>query len=135
MTAFPDWGVFMTESKTDTNLIAKRNKKSSRRNKAKVDRMAPPTRGETLIKGVFMGLIISNANQATKSIAQALIRHPLALFSTGFVAGYLTHKYRKEILVIGNQTATESKNFLLRQKENVLDFVAECEEHVKGEDN
>lgn len=125
----------MTDTKTDTNSIAKRNKKPSRRNKAKVHRMAPPTRGETLIKGVFMGLIISNANQATKSIAQALTRHPLALFSTGFVAGYLTHKYRKEILVLGNQTAKESKNFLLRQKENVLDFVAECEEHVKEQDN
>ena len=96
--------------------------------------MAPPTRGETLVKGVVMGLIISNANQVSKSIAHALIRHPLALFSTGFVTGFLTHKYRKEIITLGNQTAVESKNFVLRQKENLLDFVAECEEHAKDRD-
>lgn len=119
----------MTESKSRNNVTKPSKKTISR--KPKSARMAPPTRGETLIKGMFMGFVISNANQASKSIVHALVRHPLALFSTGVVTGYLAHKYRKEIIVLGNQTAEESKNFMLRQKENLLDFVAECEEHVK----
>jgi len=123
----------MTESKADSSSVAKRRKKSNS-HKAGSTRMPPPTRGETLIKGVFMGLIISNANQASRYIAHALIRHPLALFSSGFVSGYIAHKYRKEIIAIGSETAVESKNFLLRQKENLLDFVAECEEHLKERD-
>ncbi len=123
----------MTQSNKETDFVAKSSKKTPRaRNKA--GRMAPPTRGETLVKGVVMGLIISNANQLSKNILHALTRHPLTIFSTGFVAGYLTHKYRKEIILIGTQTAEESKNFVLRQKENLLDFVAECEENAKGRD-
>jgi hypothetical protein len=120
----------MTESKTDSDSIAKPGKKPPRR-KTKSKRMAPATRGETLVKGVVMGLIISNANQAGRSILGALLRHPAAMLSTGFAAGYLMHKYRKEIIVLGNETSAESKNFLLRQKENLLDLVAECQEHAQ----
>lgn len=120
----------MTESKIDNDAIAKIGKKSPNR-KTKSGRMAPATRGETLVKGVVMGLIISNANQAGRSILGALFRHPAALFSTGFAAGYLTHKYRKEIIILGNETAAESKNFMLRQRQNLLDLVAECQEHAQ----
>jgi hypothetical protein len=119
----------MSESKKDTAVAAKSSK--TIKNRKKPGRMAPPTKGETLVKGVVMGFIISNANQVSRSIASSLIRHPLALFATGFVTGYLTHKYRKEIIVLGSQTAEESKNFVLRQKENLLDFVAECEQSTK----
>lgn len=120
----------MSESNKDTDFVAKSSRKT-RRAKTKSGRMPPPTRGETLVKGVVMGLIISNANQLSKSILHALTRHPLTIFSTGFVTGYLTHKYRKEIILLGTQTAEESKHFVLRQKENLLDFVAECEENAK----
>lgn len=123
----------MTESMKGTDFLGKSGKKSTSR-KTKSGRMAQPTKGETLVKGVVMGLIISNANQLSKSLFHALTRHPLAIFSTGFVTGYLTHKYRKEIIVLGSRTADESKNFVLRQKENLLDFVAECEEHAKDRD-
>lgn len=120
----------MTELKSDRDSIAKPGKKSPRR-KTKSVRMAPATRGETLVKGVVMGFVISSASQASRSLASALMRHPVALFSTGFVTGYLTHKYRKEIIVLGNRTTVESKNFVLRQKENLLDLVAECREHAQ----
>lgn len=123
----------MTELKSDSDSIAKPGKKSPRR-KTKSTRMAPATRGETLVKGVVMGFVISSASQASRSIASALLRHPVALFSTGFVAGYLTHKYRKEIIVVGNRTTVESKNFVLRQKENLLDLVAECQEYAQDRD-
>lgn len=98
--------------------------------KAKSKRMAPPTRGEALVKGVFMGIVISAVTHASKSITSALVRHPLALFAGGVGAGYLAHKYRKEILIVGTRTAEESKNFVLRQRENLLDLVAESREQA-----
>lgn len=118
---------------TPSHEVAKTSKKSTN-SKTKTRRMEPPTKGETLVKGVVMGLIISNANQVTKSIAALLIKHPAALFSTGFVSGYLACKYRKEILILGSQTAEESKSFVLRQKEKLFDLVAEYEEKPKKTD-
>lgn len=87
--------------------------------------MGPASNGEILVKGVVMGFIISGVTHASKSITRRLVGHPLALFSTGLLAGYLTHKYRKEIIVLGNKTAVESKNFVLRQRENLGDLIAE----------
>ena len=108
--------------------------KKSRGRRSKAGRMAPPTRGEALVKGVFMGIIISGVTHASKSISRALVGHPLALFSTGIVAGYLTHKYRREIIIVGSRTAMESKNFVLRQRENLLDLVAESREYAQERD-
>ncbi|WKJ92156.1 hypothetical protein QZJ86_08445 [Methylomonas montana] len=102
--------------------------------KGKSGRMAPATRGETLVKGVLMGFIISGVTHASKNITRVLFRHPLVLLSSGAVTGYLTHKYRKEIVAIGTQTAMESKHFVLRQKENLLDLVAESREYAGERD-
>lgn len=115
---------------TQTRDIRKKTAGSPR----KPERMPPPTRGEALVKGVFMGIVISGVTHASKSISGALVRHPLALFATGVVSGYLTHKYRKEIIVVGSRTAAESKNFLLRQRENLLDLVAESREYAARRD-
>lgn len=95
--------------------------------------MAPPTNGEILVRGVAMGLIISGISHAGRSITGALIRHPLTLFSTGVITGYLTHKYRREIITVACRTAVESKNVVLRQKENLSDLIAEIREESQGE--
>lgn len=113
------------KSKDIAGADDKHKKSGGRKGKG---RMAPATRGETLVKGVFMGFVISGVTHASRSLTSALVRHPLALFSTGVVTGYLTHKYRKEIIVVGSQTAKESKNFVLRQKENLGDLLAEIKE-------
>lgn len=120
----------MTQQKKDIDTTAESHKKPSTR-KNKSGRMAPPTRGETMVKGVFMGFIISGVTHAGRSLTKALISHPLALFSSGIATGYFAHKYRKEIIVLGRCTAEESKNFMLRQKENILDLVAESQEHAQ----
>ncbi|WKJ89211.1 hypothetical protein QZJ86_14415 [Methylomonas montana] len=114
----------MTQSKLANDTTGAKTKKSAK-HKAKPARMAPASNGEILVKGVVMGFIISGVTHASKSITRALVSHPLALFSTGLVTGYLTHKYRKEIIVLGNKTAVESKNFVLRQRENLGDLIAE----------
>jgi len=123
----------MNQKRTDIGSKAEHTKKTTTP-KRKSGRMAPPTRGETLVKGVFMGFIISGVTHAGRSITGALLRHPLALFSTGLATGYFAHKYRKEIVIVGSCTAEESKNFLLRQRENILDLVAESQEHEKEQD-
>ena len=117
----------MTRSTTDSDADIAKTKKSAPR-KGKAGRMAPATNGEILVKGVVMGFVISGISHASRSITGALIKQPLTLFSTGLVTGYLTYKYRKEIIVLGSRTVEESKNFVLRQKENLGDLIAEIKE-------
>jgi len=52
----------------------------------------------------------------------------------GITAGYLTHKYRKEIISITSKTAEQSKDFVLRQKENLRGLIAETQEGPEEED-
>ncbi|MCQ8116603.1 hypothetical protein [Methylomonas rosea] len=117
----------MAQAKLANQAVAEKVKKSPTR-KVKKARMAPPTNGEILVKGVVMGIVISGLTHASKSITRALIRHPLALFSGGVLAGYLAHKHRKDIIVLGSRTAEESRNFVLRQRENLGDLIAEIKE-------
>ena len=123
----------MNEPRTesDANLESSQHRPARKR---KSKRMAPPTRGETLVKGVVMGFIISGVTHAGRSMTRALVSHPLALFSAGVATGLLAHKYRKEIIIVGSRTAKESKNFLLRQRENLMDLVAESREYVAERD-
>lgn len=117
----------MTHSTADADS----NTKKSTSHKRKPGRMAPATNGEILVRGVAMGLIISGISHASRSITGALIRHPLTLFSTGVITGYLTHKYRKEIITVASRTAVESKNVVLRQKEQLNDLLAEIREESR----
>jgi|GEM_PF-403372 len=117
----------MIHSVKASDTSADKAKKPNGR-KAKSGRMAPATNGEILVKGVVMGFIISGISHASRSVTSTLIRHPLTLFSTGLLTGYLTHKYRKEIIMVGSRTCEESKNFVLRQKENLGDLIAEIKE-------
>jgi hypothetical protein len=57
-----------------------------------------------------------------------LAKHPVIIFSLGFAAGFIIHKYRKEIIDAGNAVTEKSKEFVLQQKENLGDILAECRE-------
>lgn len=65
----------------------------------------------------------------------SIVKHPLLMFGFGLAAGYFTHKYRKEIISAAGKAAEESKSFVLRQKENLLDLVAENRESAEGEEH
>jgi hypothetical protein len=56
------------------------------------------------------------------------------MFSLGIAAGYLTHKYRKEIISVTCKTAEQGKDFVLRQKENIKDLIAEAQESTEETD-
>lgn len=117
----------MTQASTDNDANTGKSKNSASR-KRKPGRMAPATNGEILVRGVVMGIVISAITHASRRITGVLVRHPATLFSTGVITGYLTHKYRKEIITVASRTAVESKNVVLRQKEHLSDFIAEINE-------
>jgi hypothetical protein len=54
-----------------------------------------------------------------------LAKHPVVVFGLGIATGYLIHKYRKEIIGTANDLAEKGKDFVLQQRENLEDLVAE----------
>ncbi|MGD0959115.1 MAG: hypothetical protein ABSB19_04835 [Methylomonas sp.] len=55
-------------------------------------------------------------------------KNPLLVFGLGMAAGYFIYKYRKEIIAKTTQTLDAGKDFILQQKENLEDIVAETKE-------
>ena len=55
-------------------------------------------------------------------------RNPLVMLAGGLVAGYLIHKYEKEIVATISKVTGMGKDFALHQKENLEDMVAEAQE-------
>lgn len=89
-----------------------------------------PTHGATLAKGAAAtGAAIAATSTTTgKGFMSILSKHPLLVFSLGVAAGYLAHKYRKEIIATATRATEQGKDFVLHQKENLEDLVAECKE-------
>ncbi len=61
-------------------------------------------------------------------IGASLLRNPFVLVGAGIVAGYLIHKYEKEIVAAISKVTGIGKDFVLQQKENLEDLVAEAQE-------
>ncbi|MCF7969819.1 MAG: hypothetical protein K9L22_01465 [Methylococcaceae bacterium] len=57
-----------------------------------------------------------------------IVKHPLLLVGIGMVAGYYAHKHRKDIIASVNSVTGKGKDFVLQQKENLEDLVAESKE-------
>jgi hypothetical protein len=89
---------------------------------------------EVVAKGVATAVAATTIVQTGKGVMSTLAKHPLVMFSLGIAAGYLAHKYRKEIISITSKTAEQSKDFVLRQKENLKDLLAETQEELVEED-
>lgn len=72
--------------------------------------------------------VAAAAAKPARSFLGRLARHPLLVFGLGLAAGYLVHKYRREIIAGVTRASEKSKDFVLQQKENLEDLVAECKE-------
>ena len=57
-----------------------------------------------------------------------IAKHPLLVFGLGVAAGYIVYKYRKEIIASTTKAMDASKDFVLQQKENLEDIIAETKE-------
>ena len=91
------------------------------------------SKGELVAKGVATAVAASTIIQTGKGVMTTLAKHPLIMFGLGIATGFLVHKYRKEIISISSKTAEQSKDFVLRQKENLKDLLAEAQEGAEEE--
>ena len=92
------------------------------------------SKGELVVKGVATAVAASAIIQTGKGVVITLARHPLVMLSLGIAAGYLAHKYRKEIISVTCKTVEQGKDFVLRQKENIKELIAEAQENTEETD-
>lgn len=95
---------------------------------ARAEMMHPTSRTGMMATGIATGVAVSAITETGRGIMSTFAKHPIVMFSLGLVAGYLVHKYRKEIISTVSEAAGQSKDFVLRQKENLADMLAETKE-------
>jgi hypothetical protein len=81
-----------------------------------------------LAKEVVKGSIVSSTVHTGSKLMSNVAKHPVLVFGLGMVAGYLVYKYRKEIIASTSSVVDAGKDFVLQQKENLEDIVAESKE-------
>lgn len=63
-----------------------------------------------------------------RQLMNNIAKHPVLVFGLGIATGYLVYKYRKEIIASTTKVVDAGKDFVLQQKENLEDIVAETKE-------
>lgn len=79
-------------------------------------------------KQIMKGSMASATVQSGGKLMSKFVKHPVLVFGLGAVAGYVVYKYRKEIVSSVGKASDASKDFVLQQKENLEDIVAETKE-------
>ena len=79
-------------------------------------------------KQIMKGSMVSATVESGGKIMSKLVKHPVLVFGLGVVAGYVVYKYRKEIVSSVGKATDAGKDFVLQQKENLEDIVAETKE-------
>jgi hypothetical protein len=79
--------------------------------------------------GVATGVLVTVIVETGKGAVSILARNPLFVFGAGFMSGYFTHKYRKEIILSANKVKKHSKDFVSRQKSSFVDMLEEIEDN------
>ncbi len=82
------------------------------------------TIGKQIVKGSMASASVGTGGK----IVGKLAKHPILLFGLGVATGYMIYKYRKEIVSNVGKATDASKDFVLQQKENLEDIVAETKE-------
>ncbi|MGR8940695.1 MAG: hypothetical protein ACU83V_12985 [Gammaproteobacteria bacterium] len=80
--------------------------------------------GQEIMKGSMASVTVHTGAKLMSKLA----KNPILVFSAGVVAGVLVYKYRKEIIASANKVVDSGKDFVLQQKENLEDIVAETKE-------
>ncbi|MCF6252234.1 MAG: hypothetical protein L3J75_13350 [Methylococcaceae bacterium] len=84
--------------------------------------------GHTMGKQIMKGSMASATVKSGGKLMSKLGKHPVLVFGLGLAAGYVIYKYRKEIVSSVGKATDASKDFVLQQKENLEDIVAETKE-------
>lgn len=85
--------------------------------------------GDSMSKEIFKGSIASAVVYSGSKIMSIAVKNPVVVFGLGLASGFLIHKYRKEIIASTTKVVDVSKDFVLQQKENLEDLVAETKEN------
>ena len=80
--------------------------------------------GKQIMKGSMASVTVKSGGK----LMSKLVKHPVLIFGLGLAAGYVVYKYRKEIVSGVGKATDASKDFVLQQKENLEDIVAETKE-------
>ncbi len=79
--------------------------------------------------GMATGVAVSaTKNNRSQGIMSLFAKHPVITFGLGLTAGFFIHKYRKEIIAAATGVTEKGKDFVLQQKENLADIIAETKE-------
>ena len=81
-----------------------------------------------MTKQVIAGTLATATVSTGSKLMSKIVKHPALVFGLGVVAGYFVYKYRKEIIYNTTKTIDAGKDFILQQKENLEDIVAEAKE-------
>lgn len=84
--------------------------------------------GHEMGKQIMQGSMASATISSGGKLMSKLAKHPVLVFGLGVVAGYAVYKYRKEIISSVGKATDAGKDFVLQQKENLEDIVAETKE-------
>jgi hypothetical protein len=95
----------------------------------------PATQADMIARGLTTSIVVSTIIHAGRGIIVSATRKPVIMFGLGVVTGYFVHKYRKEIVSASHKTFEESRDFVLRQKENLQDRLAEDSDEAKTPKN
>jgi len=86
------------------------------------------SKGESMSKQVLAGTLATATVTTGGKLMSKASKHPILVFGLGVVAGFFVYKYRKDIIAGATKTIDAGKDFVLHQKENLEDLVAEVKE-------
>jgi hypothetical protein len=78
-------------------------------------------------------MVAATGYAATRAlVGQGLLRNPLLLLAGGIAGGiaigYLLHKHEKEVVLAVSKAISMGKDFVMQQRENLDDLVAEAKD-------
>ncbi len=86
------------------------------------------SKNPSMAKQVMAGTLATATVTTGSKLMSKATKHPLLVFGLGMVAGFFVYKYRKDIIASATKTIDAGKDFVLHQKENLEDIVAEAKE-------
>ena len=82
----------------------------------------------SMAKDIFNSTVAGATVLGGSKIMNEIAKHPVLVFGLGLVMGAVVYKYRKEIIASTTRVVDAGKDFVLQQKENLEDIVAETKE-------
>lgn len=89
--------------------------------------MSQSSKGELVVKSVATAVVATAIVETGLHFSKTLAKQPVVMFGLGLVAGYFTHKYRKEIITLASHTTEQSKDFIVQQKNNISELLTEIQ--------